>query len=208
MFTGTPSRPADDPVAPQPPERMMRISPMDVRQQRFRTALRGYDRTEVVAFLTEAADDYEQAMREIDRLRSDLMRMEALLGEHRKRENNLRDTLLTAQRVSGELKESAQTEGKLIIREAQGRADLLLQKTQNRLEELEHDVNEMKLRRRDAEGALESTIQALYRALEFVRDQEQSRTDEKLLLHRPRQADASATKPASVSTLEERTASS
>ena len=208
MFTGTPSRPADDPVAPQPPERMMRISPMDVRQQRFRTALRGYDRTEVVAFLTEAADDYEQAMREIDRLRSDLMRMEALLGEHRQRENNLRDTLLTAQRVSGELKESAQTEGKLIVREAQGRADLLLQKTQNRLEELEHDVNEMKLRRRDAEGALESTIQALYRALEFVRDQEQSRTDEKLLLHRPRQADASLTKPAVTSTLEERTASS
>jgi cell division initiation protein len=208
MFTGTPSRPADDPVAPQPPERMMRISPMDVRQQRFRTALRGYDRTEVVAFLTEAADDYEQAMREIDRLRSDLMRMEALLGEHRQRENNLRDTLLTAQRVSGEFKEAAQTEGKLIVREAQGRADLLLQKTQNRLEELEHDVNEMKLRRRDAEGVLESTIQALYRALEFVRDQEQSRTDEKLLLHRPRQADASATKPAIASTLEERTASS
>lgn len=208
MFSGTPSRPADDPVAPQPPERVMRISPMDVRQQRFRTALRGYDRTEVVAFLTEAADDYEQAMREIDRLRSDLMRMEALLGEHRLRENNLRDTLLTAQRVSGELKEAAQTEAKLIVREAQGRADLLLQKTQNRLEELEHDVNEMKLRRRDAEGALESTIQALYRALEFVRDQEQSRTDEKLLLHRPRQADASATKPAIPSTLEERTASS
>jgi cell division initiation protein len=208
MFSGTPSRPADDPVAPQPPERMMRISPMDVRQQRFRTAMRGYDRTDVVAFLTEAADDYEQAMREIDRLRSDLMRMEALLGEHRQRENSLRDTLLTAQRVSGELKEAAQTEAKLIVREAQGRADLLLQKTQNRLEELEHDVNEMKLRRRDAEGALESTIQALYRALEFVRDQEQSRTDEKLLLHRPRQADASVTKPAVTSTLEERTASS
>jgi cell division initiation protein len=208
MFSGTPSRPADDPVAPQPPERMMRISPMDVRQQRFRTAMRGYDRTDVVAFLTEAADDYEQAMREIDRLRSDLMRMEALLGEHRQRENSLRDTLLTAQRVSGELKEAAQTEAKLIVREAQGRADLLLQKTQNRLEELEHDVNEMKLRRRDAEGALESTIQALYRALEFVRDQEQSRTDEKLLLHRPRQADASVTKPAITSTLEERTASS
>jgi cell division initiation protein len=208
MFSGTPSRPADDPVAPQPPERMMRISPMDVRQQRFRTAMRGYDRTDVVAFLTEAADDYEQAMREIDRLRSDLMRMEALLGEHRQRESSLRDTLLTAQRVSGELKEAAQTEAKLIVREAQGRADLLLQKTQNRLEELEHDVNEMKLRRRDAEGALESTIQALYRALEFVRDQEQSRTDEKLLLHRPRQADASVTKPAITSTLEERTASS
>jgi cell division initiation protein len=182
----------DDPVAPQPPERVMRISPMDMRQQRFKAAFRGYDKTDVVAFLTEAADDYEHAMREIDRLRRDLMRMESLLAEHRDRETHLRDTLITAQRVSEELKENAQTEAKLIVREAQGRADLLLQKAQVRLEELDHEVSELKLRRRDAEGSLESTIQALYRALEFVRDQDQTRPDEKLLLHRPRQTDKPA----------------
>ncbi len=187
--TNTPPPPADDPVAPQPPERMMRITPMDMRQQRFKPAMRGYDKTEVVAFLTEAADDYEHAMREIDRLRGDLMRMEALLGEHRQRENNLRDTLLTAQKLSGELKESAQNEAKLILREAQGRADLLLEKAQSRLNEMDHDVNELKLRRRDAEGMLEASIQALYRALEFIRDQDQVRGDDKVLLHRPRPID-------------------
>ena len=105
MFDRPAPRPTDDPVAPQPPERVMRISPMDMRQQRFKSAMRGYDRTEVVAFLTEAADDYEHAMREIDRLRSDLMRMEAILAEHRMRESNLRDTLMTAQRLSEELKD-------------------------------------------------------------------------------------------------------
>jgi cell division initiation protein len=179
----------DDLVAPQPPERVMRITPMDMRQPRFKTALRGYDRTDVVAFLTEAADDYEHAMREIDRLRGDLTRMEALLAEHRHRENNLRDMLLTAQRLTDELKETAQTEAKLIVREAQGRADVVIQKAQVRLDELEHDCNELKLRRRDAEGTVEATIQALYRALEFMRDQDETRTDEKVLLHRPRQAD-------------------
>jgi cell division initiation protein len=184
-----------DPAAPQPPERVMKISPMDMRQQRFRTALRGYDRTEVVAFLTEAADDYEHALREIDRLRGDLMRMEALLSEHREREANLRDTLLTAQRLSGELKESAQAEAKLIVREAQGRADLLLQKAQVRLEELDHDINELKLRRRDTEGSLEASIQGLYRALEFIRDQDQDRAEEKVLLHRPRTAETQPARP-------------
>ena len=194
MFERPPS--ADDPIAPQPPERVMRISPMDMRQQRFRSAFRGYDRTEVVAFLTEAADDYEHAMREMDRLRADLMRMEALLVEHRQRENNLRDMLLTAQQVSSDMKETAQTEAKLIVREAQGRADLLLQKAQVRLEELDHDINELKLRRRDTEGSLEAAIQALYRALEFIRDQEETRGDEKVLLHRPRQAEgAPAARP-------------
>jgi cell division initiation protein len=201
----TPPHPTDDPVAPQPPERVMRISPMDMRQQRFKPAMRGYDKTDVVAFLTEAADDYEHAMREIDRLRGDLMRMEALLAEHRERERNLRDTLLTAQRLSGELKDAAHTEAKLIIREAQGRADLLLQKAQARLEEMEHDCNELKLRRRDAEGSVEATIQALYRALEFMRDQDKSRSDDNVLLHRPRQAEQA---PAKQPLLDERKASS
>jgi cell division initiation protein len=206
MFERTPpTHPTDDPVAPQPPERVMRITPMDMRQQRFKPAMRGYDRTEVVAFLTEAADDYEHAMREIDRLRGDLMRTEALLAEHRERESSLRDMLLTAQRVSGEMKEAATTEAKLIVREAQGRADLLLQKAQVRLDEIDHDVNELRLRRRDAEGSVESTIQALYRALEFIRDQEQTRNDDNVLLHRPRQADQpAAAKPI----VEERKASS
>jgi cell division initiation protein len=196
MFERTPSRPAtDDPVAPQPPERVMRISPLDMRQHRFHTVMRGYDKTEVVALLTEAADDYEHALREIDRMRSDLSRMEALLAEHREREANLRNTLLTAQRLADEVKEAAQQEAKLIVREAQGRADLLLQKAQVRLQEVERDINEMKLRRRDTEGSLEATIQALYRALEFIRDQDQQSTDEKVLLHRPRQTDAPGVLP-------------
>jgi cell division initiation protein len=206
MFERTPPHAADDPVAPQPPERVMRISPMDMRQQRFKPGMRGYDRTEVVAFLTEAADDYEHALREIDRLRSDLMRMEALLAEHRERERNLRDTLLTAQRLSGELKEAAHNEAKLIVREAQGRADLLLQKAQLRLEELDHDCNELKLRRRDAEGTVEGTIQALYRALEFMRDQDQTRSDDNVLLHRPRQSEQAGAVKQPI--LEERKASS
>jgi cell division initiation protein len=207
MFERTPPAPGDlDPMVPQPPERVMRISPMDMRQQRFRSAFRGYDRTEVVAFLTEAADDYEHAMREIDRLRADLMRMETIVAEHRQREHHLRDTLLTAQRLSDELKESAQTEAKLIVREAQGRADLLLQKAQVRLEELDRDVTEMKLRRRDAEGTLESSIQALYRALEFIREQDEARGDEKVLLHRPRQTDAPAAARPAEGRVEERKA--
>src|SRR5512141_2296323 len=99
-----------------PAERVMRIAPLDLRQQRFKTAMRGFDKTEVVAFLTEAADDYEHALREIDRLRQDLVRMESLLTEHREREDNLRNTLLTAQRRADEVKDAAQSEGKMIVR--------------------------------------------------------------------------------------------
>ena len=183
----TPSSTSAAQTGSLPAERVMRIAPLDLRQQRFRTALRGFDRTEVVAFMTEAADDYEHALREIDRLRQDLHRMETALAEHREREATLRNTLLTAQRLADEVRAAAQNEGKMIVREAQGRADLLLQKAQARLEEIEHDITQLRLRRRGVEGTLETSIQALYHALEFIRDQD--RPDEKVLLHRPRGAE-------------------
>ena len=40
----------------------MNVSPLDLRQQKFNTALRGYDKVEVTAFLVAAADDYETAL--------------------------------------------------------------------------------------------------------------------------------------------------
>jgi cell division initiation protein len=177
-------------LAPSTSDRVMKIAPLDLRQQRFTSRFRGYDRTDVVAFLTEAADDYEYALREVDRLRQDVTRLEALLHEHREREANLRNTLLTAQRLADEIKEMAHNEARVIVEEAEGRADLLLQRAQARLEEFERDITELRLRRRDVEGTLEASIQALYRALEFIRDQERPEREEKVLLHRPRQPEA------------------
>ena len=47
----------------------------------------------------------------------------------------------------------------------------------------------MKLKRREVENSLEASIGTLRSTLEFVREQEQRERDEKILLHRPRQAD-------------------
>ena len=101
----------------------MNVSPLDLRQQRFRTRLNGFDKVEVAAFLVAVTDDYEQALRETDKLRQDLAKMEAVINEHREGEKTLRNTLLTAQRVSDVMKEHAEQEGKRIVREAEGPAD-------------------------------------------------------------------------------------
>src|SRR5207245_2102939 len=99
-------------------EKRMNVSPLDLRQQRFRSAFRGFDRIEVASFLSAVADDYEQALRETDRLRQDLVRMEAMLTEHREAERNLRNTLLTAQKIADDIKANAEQESQRIIREA------------------------------------------------------------------------------------------
>jgi cell division initiation protein len=166
----------------------MNISPIDLRQQRFRTALSGFDKVEVASLLAAVADDYEQALREADRLRQDLSRMEAALSEHREHERNLRNTLLTAQRLADELRDNAEQEAKRIIREAEVRADLLVEKAQLRLDDIQRDIDGLRLKRREVETSLESTIQTLRSTLDYVRDRDGRDAEDKILLHRPRQA--------------------
>jgi cell division initiation protein len=175
----------------------MNVSPLDLRNPRFRTSFRGFDQVEVTSFLAAVADDYEQALRETDRLRQDVTRLEALLNEHREHENNLRNTLLTAQRLSDEIKTHAGDEASRIVREAEGRAELLLQKTQFRLDDLHHDIDNLLLKRRDVETSIETTILTLRSTLEHVRESSQRNSNnEKVLVHRPR----AVAEPAAVDT--------
>src|SRR5260370_14230418 len=58
-----------DQPTPAPARTTMNVSPLDLRQQRFRHAIRGFDKVEVTSFLLAVADDYEQALRETSRLR-------------------------------------------------------------------------------------------------------------------------------------------
>jgi cell division initiation protein len=170
----------------------MNVSPLDLRQQRFSSALRGFDKVEVTSFLMAVADDYEQALRETDRLKQEVARLEGILGGHREQERRLQNTLMTAQRLADDIRGNAEEEARRIIRDAEGRSELLLEKTQARAEDVQREIDGLKLKRRDVEASIESIMQALRNALEFVREQEAREREDKILIHRPRLAEPEA----------------
>lgn len=176
----------------------MNVSPLDLRQQRFRRSFRGFDTIEVSSFLMAAADDYEQALRETDRLRHDLARLEGVIAQHREHEKSLTNTMIVAQKLAEDFKVNAEEEAKRTLRDAQSRADVLLEKAQNRLAEIQRDIEGLKLRRRDVETSIEATIQTLRNTLEVVQSQDARDRDEKVLLHRPRLAEPAAEPVANV----------
>jgi cell division initiation protein len=165
------------------PDRHSAPTPLDVRQAKFSTAMRGYERAEVNAFLLEAADGYEQASRENERLRQDLARLEASLTQYRELEGALKGALMSAQKVSDDMKETASLDAARIIREAEGRAELITQKAQAALEDVQREIDGLRLKRRESELALESIIAALHNTLEFVREQDQR--EHRVVPHRP-----------------------
>ena len=99
---------------------------------------------------------------------------------------------MTAQKLADDIRANAEEEARRIVREAQGRSELLLEKTQARVEDVQREIDGLKLKRRDVETSIESIMQALRNTLEYVREQDAREREEKILLHRPRHLDAEA----------------
>jgi cell division initiation protein len=168
------------------PDRHSAPTPLDVRQAKFSTAIRGYDKAEVNAFLLETADGYEQAMRENERLRQDLIRLEASIRQYRELEGALKGALMSAQKVSEDMKLNAQQEAARIVREAEGQVEILMMRTQSQLEDVQRAIDGLRAKRRESEVALESMITTLQNTLEFVREQDQR--ESRVVLMRPDEA--------------------
>jgi cell division septum initiation protein DivIVA len=117
------------------------------------------------------AEDYEQALRETDRLRTDLTRMEAVLNEHREHERNLKSTLLAAQKLADDIKAHAEEEARRMVRDAQSRSDILLQKTEARLEDVQREIDGLKLKRKTSKHRSRRRSRRR-NTLEYVREQE------------------------------------
>jgi cell division initiation protein len=165
------------------PDRHSAPTPLDVRQAKFSTSMRGYERAEVNAFLLEAADGYEQAARENERLRQEVGRLEAALTQYRELEGALKGALMSAQKVADDMKETASLDAARILREAEGRASLILQQAQAQLEDVQREIDGLRLKRRESEVAVESIIAALNNTLEYVREQDQR--EKRITPHRP-----------------------
>jgi len=179
------------------PDRHSAPTPLDVRQAKFSTSMRGYEKAEVNAFLLETADGYEQALRENERLRQDVIRLEASIRQYRELEGALKGALMSAQRVSDDMKQNAQTaadamrenaqrEAARVVREAEGRVELLMQRTQSQLEDVQRAIDGLRAKRRESEVQVEAIISNLQNTLEFVREQDQR--ESRVVLMRPDEA--------------------
>ena len=65
----------------------------------------------------------------------------------------------------------------------------MLEKAQARVEDIQREIDGLKLKRKDVEVSIEASISTLKNTLEFVHEQEARERDDKILWHRPRLAE-------------------
>ena len=185
MFNEETTKQTDDLTRLTSADRHMSVTPIDMRQREFGAAMRGFDRGEVTAFLVEAAGEYELALRENDRLRQEIIRLEASLHQFRELEGSLKSTLMSAQKIADDMRENAVKESQRILREAEGQAEVIVQATQGKIDAAQRDVDGLWMKRREAEAGVEATISVLQSTLEFMRERDRRGRESNVLPHRP-----------------------
>ena len=144
----------------------MRITPHDIRQQQFTVRMfRGFDPSEVDAFLEDVADDYEGLLKENALLKEQIAASEERSRGVVEREKNLHDVMVTTQRLVDDMKSAAKREAELIVREAELTGEKAVEAARGEEARIRVDIQALKRTRRQLVEELSSTLERYHRLL-------------------------------------------
>jgi cell division initiation protein len=144
----------------------MKITPLEIQQQQFKTKIfGGLDDADVDTFLQLVASELEDLVRENTELKEQLKKATTEVDEHRLREVSLREAMLAAQRVIEEMKANTQKESTLIISEAEMKAEQIVADAEKRLMQLNNQIQDLRREKIKFETAMKSIIETHYKLL-------------------------------------------
>jgi cell division initiation protein len=144
----------------------MRLTPLDIRKQEFKKGMRGLDSDEVYAFLSTIADEYEAVLNDNKALRERLLELDDKVQEYRNMEKTLRDTLLTAERITVEAKDNARREAELIIKQAELDADRGVRDIKANASRLRQEIQSLKRQRESYMARMKMLVESHLKFLE------------------------------------------
>ena len=151
---------------------MPRVTPLEIQKHEFTRKWKGFDPIEVETFLALVAEDLEEIVRANADLTGRVERLTEENAEHRERERILKETLLTAQQASEDIRAQAQKQADLSLREAQVNAERLTHSALQRSAEIEKAIQELKLHRANFRLQLQKMIELFQQVLDFDRDED------------------------------------
>lgn len=136
----------------------MKITSLEIRSHQLKKTFRGYDVSEVEALKELAADALENAARDIANLEDRLKDAQARIADHLSKEDILRDTITTAQRMVEDLKGNARKEAELVVAEAKLQAEEIVRQSQTRSIQLQDEIFRLRKQRIELETSIKAII--------------------------------------------------
>lgn len=117
----------------------MKNSPRDIVHQTFPKAVRGFDVGSVQSYLKELAAEWENILQEHQSLSMQVRHLESELAKKREAEENIQRAVVSAEKISFEMRENARKESEQMIVDAETRSQELKVVHDQRLAELERE---------------------------------------------------------------------
>ena len=124
------------------------LTPLDVRRYEFGTSLRGYDKAAVDQFRARVADELEALTLKNQDLEAKARSFHEQLRAFRERDKALNDALISAQQLRGDIREQAEREGLLILREARAEGERIVADARAQVRALSSEVDALDRARR------------------------------------------------------------
>ncbi len=139
----------------------MRITPLDIYQREFsRKNIGGLDENEVYSFLKKVGREYESLYAENKSLKDQSQRLTGQMEDYLELEKTLKQTLISAQKASGDLKDNAEKEAELTIKEAELQAERILDETRTEAEMISREIRELKKQKRMLKVELRTVLES------------------------------------------------
>ena len=139
----------------------MRLTPLDIYQREFsRKNIGGLDDNEVYDFLKKVGREYESLYAENKSMKDQNQRLTAQMKDYLELEKTLKQTLISAQKASGELKNNAEKESELIIKEAELHAERILDEARSEAEGIGKEIRELKKHKRMLKVEMKTVLES------------------------------------------------
>ncbi|HOA05820.1 MAG TPA: DivIVA domain-containing protein [Candidatus Fermentibacter daniensis] len=145
----------------------MRLTPLDIRRQRFAKVFRGYDTAEVEAFLEMVADAWTELTTVVDDTEKELIALRSRAADFDRMEGAVREVLVAQQQSASRAREDAEKEAQLIVMDAEVKAANLLSEARERVQVLSGTVRELQDRRLAILAQMSSFLEAQGRVIEM-----------------------------------------
>ncbi|GBD93395.1 septum site-determining protein DivIVA [bacterium BMS3Abin05] len=175
----------------------MKLTPLDIKKQEFRKTLRGFDPVEVDTFLEMVADEYEDLLKERNRLKEEVIKLQTQLQDYQQVEHTLKETLMNAQESIKRARMNSEKEGQMIIREAELKSDEIIGNAHKALEKMKNELMLIKTQKDSFSSKLRHLIQSQLELIEILeKDDFIWPGEKKPAPQAPASADKSANEPA------------
>ncbi len=144
----------------------MKFYPTEIANKTFDRKMMGFDPEQVVNFLMQMAAQTEHLANQIKALTDELKEKELQLHEFRDRDNVLRSAITQATKMTDQMKAEAEHEVKIIISDAQQKAETITRDAKDSLRKIYQEISDLKKSRMQFEANLNAMAQAHLSLLE------------------------------------------